>query len=171
MTDKNLISAGKIVGAHGIRGGLKVFSHLENPKNFENYQEFYIDGKQVKLELNFVKGNVAVIDIEGLRKRELAEELIGKEIFIDKTALPQLAEGEFYYADIIGLKVVEAGTGIEIGTVAAMEDYGAGDILEIKFKNPEKKNKLVAFTKSSFPKVDVAKGVVEANLPEEEFDN
>ena len=171
MDKEKYIPIGKIVTAHGIRGGLKVFSYLEKPENFEKYKRFYIDGKEIKLELNFIKGTTVVIDIEGLRKRELAEALIGKEIFIGKDELPELKGDEFYYSDLIGLKVVEKATGKDIGEITAVENFGAGDLFEIKFKDSKDKNKLFAFSKKTFPNINVKDGFVEAVLPEEEFDN
>ena len=169
MEKKNLISAGKIVAVHGIRGGMKVFSYLEKPENFGKYKKFYLDGKEIELELNFVKGTVAVVDIEGIRKRELAETYIGKEIYIDKAEMPATKEDEFYYSDLVGLKVLENGK--EIGKIEAVENFGAGDLFEISFNDKDKANKLIAFKKDIFPEINIKEGFVVATFPEEEFDN
>lgn len=167
MSKEEYIKAGKIIGAHGIRGGMKVYSYLESPKNFANYKKFFIDKQPVELELNFVKDTVAVIDIEGIRKRELAEAYIGKEIYILKSELPKLNKGEFYYTDLIGLKVKQNGK--DTGTITNIQNYGAGEIIEIKFNNG--KTRLFAFSKKIFPEINKEAGYVILNAPEEEFDN
>jgi len=169
MENIKLISAGKIVGVHGIRGGIKIHSNLESPENFATYKKFYIDGKEMKLALNFVKGNIAVVHLEGIRKREQAEEMVGKEIFIDKTEMPGLKGNEFYYSDLIGLKVMENGR--HIGNMIDVANHGAGDIFEIEFLAKEKGTKFYPFKKTIFPKIDIPNGTVEMNSPEEEFDN
>ncbi len=166
MDDKQYIKAGKVIGAHGIRGGLKVFSYLEKPANFGIYKNFLIDSKPIELELNFTKDNIAVIDIEGIRKRELAEAMIGKEIFMPRSELPALKKGEFYYTDIIGLKVIENGK--ETGVITDIQNFGSGDTIEIKF-NDERKTKLFAYNKSNFPQLDKESGTATFNSPEEEF--
>lgn len=165
------ILAGKIVGAHGIRGGIKILSYLEKPQNFGVYKNFYIDSKRILLELNFVKNNIAVVNIEGVKKREQAEELVGKEVFIDKSELPKLAEGEFYYSDLIGLKVIEKGTFKEVGKIIAVENFGAGEVIEISFADKTKEKKLFAFNQKTFPKIDLQDGFAEIIFPEEEFVN
>lgn len=166
MDKKEYIKAGKIIGAHGIRGGIKVYSYLESPKNFGKYKQFYIDGKAVEIELNFIKDNVAVLDIDGIRKRELAEELIGKEIYISKKDLPELKKGEFYYSDLIGLKVLENGK--ETGVIADIQNFGAGDIIEVKF-NDERKTKMFNYNKTNFPEINKERGFAVLTSPEEEF--
>ncbi len=169
MQTPKLISAGKIVGVHGIRGGLKVLSYLEKPENFGHYKKFYIDNKEIELELNFVKNTVAVIDITGLRKREIAETYIGKEIFIDKSELPETKADEFYYSDLVGIKVMNKDK--EIGTLTAIENFGAGDLFEITFSDKTKGQKLFPFKKEIFPEINTEKGFVQIVFPEEEFDN
>jgi 16S rRNA processing protein RimM len=146
---------------------MKIHSHLEKAENFKNFKKFYIDGKEVDLELNFVKGNVAVVDIDGIRKRELAETYIGKQVFIDKSEMPELTGEEFYYADLVGLKVKNEGK--VVGEIIAVENYGAGDLFDIEFIADDKPTKLYPFRKEIFPVVDVKGGFVEMIIPEEEF--
>ncbi len=166
MKEQEYIKAGKIIGAHGIRGGMKVYSYLETPQNFEKYKKFFIDKTPVTLELNFVKDKVAVIDIEGIRKREIAETYIGKEIYILKSELPALTKDEFYYSELIGLKIIENGK--ETGVISDIQDFGAGEIFEIEFKD-DRKTKLIIFNKTNFPEINKEKGYVVLNTPEEEF--
>jgi len=161
------IKAGKIIGAHGIRGGLRVFSYLESPANFGKYKKYFIDGEPIELELNFVKDKVAVIDITGVRKRELAEAYIGKEIYMHRDELPKLAEGESYYSELIGLKLRH--NNAEIGVLANISNFGAGEVAELELTNNTKK--LVIFNRTNFPEINKEQGYITIIFPEEEFDN
>src|SRR5205085_2342016 len=76
-------------------------------------------------------GKGAVARFDGIADRSAAEALRGTLIEVDRSALPPLAEGEYYHADLIGLSAVDP-AGAPIGTVVAVENYGAGDLLEIE---------------------------------------
>ncbi len=168
MENKYLIKAGKIVAPHGIRGGLKIYSYLENAADFGKYKSFIVDGQLQELALNFVKENVAVVHFKNVTKREMAEALVNKEVYLDKNLLPQPKQDEFFYGDLIGMKVINRENGQEIGEVASVDNFGAGDVIEIKF-NSDGKKQMFAFTKKTFPKIDVSKKHIVAELPEIEF--
>ncbi len=102
--------------------------------------------------------------LAGVTDRNAAEELRGTKLFVDRDRLPAVEdEDEFYHTDLIGL-TAQSHTGEVIGKVVAVENFGAGDLLEIK--EPEKKNtELVPFSKNFVPKVDLAAGTVTVNWP------
>lgn len=122
MSETNKILIGKIVAAQGIRGELRVQTYTESPVDLKNLNIIF-DKK-----LNFIRamGNdIAIIKIDGIDNRSDAEKLRGMELFIDRDALPATAADEFYQADLIGMDV------IGYGRVAAVHNFGAGDILEL----------------------------------------
>jgi 16S rRNA processing protein RimM len=86
------------------------------------------------------------------------------ELFIDRARLPAAGNGEFYHADLIGLAAVGAG-GQRIGEIVAVQNFGAGDLLEIHLADTGK-TKLVPFTEAMVPEVDVAGGQVVVVMPE-----
>jgi 16S rRNA processing protein RimM len=83
-----------------------------------------------------------VARLEGVADRSAAEALRGSLVEVDRSALPPLEEGEYYHADLIGLPCVDA-EGRELGSVAAVENYGAGDLLEVEA--PDGKRSLIPF--------------------------
>ncbi len=170
MDKSKLISAGKIVGVHGIKGALRVHSFLEDPENFKNYKKFYLGDMPVKIKLNFTKPNIAIIQINNLTDRNEAEKLVGKEIYLDKSEMPELKNDEYYYSDLIGLKVIDGQNNKEIGQILNVTNFGAGDLFEIKF-NDGKPARFFPFSKNIFPKIDISAKFVEIVFPEEEFDN
>ena len=91
----------------------------------------YVGGAERRLLSIRDSGKTAVARFEGIGDRGAAEALRGSLVEVDRGALPQLEEGEYYYADLIGL-IAEDGEGKPMGKVAAVENYGAGDLLEIE---------------------------------------
>ena len=97
---------------------------------------------------------MVVVRFKGVGDRSAAEALTGTELFVDRAVLPtELADEEFYHTDLVGLSVVDT-EGIAIGAVAAVLNFGAGDILEIS--GPGLKGVLVPFTKAAVPLVDLS---------------
>jgi 16S rRNA processing protein RimM len=162
-----------IIGAaHGVKGEVRVRSFTAEaaalgaygPLQDENGRAFEVVSVRPAKE-------VSIVRFEGITTREAAEALNGTALFIDRSALPaDLDEEEFYHADLIGLSVRDE-EGAEIGTVAAIHDFGAGDILEVKRK--EGPSVMIPFTRAAVPVVTPAKGFVRidslaAGLVEEE---
>ena len=82
----------------------------------------------------FRSGKTAVARLEGVGDRTAAEALRGQLVEVDRTALPPLEEGEYYHADLIGLPCIDR-EGRPVGTVIAVENFGAGDLLEVELAN------------------------------------
>jgi len=78
-------------------------------------------------------GKVAIARFEGIGDRSAAEGLRGQLVEVDRSELPPLEEGEYYHADLIGLPCVDR-EGEPVGTVVAVENYGAGDLLEVELE-------------------------------------
>lgn len=152
------VRVGVIAGVHGVRGAVRIKSFTENPADIGYYSPVENEAGSIRFRLKVtgeVKGLV-IATLEGVTDRNAAEALKGTELWVARERLPgRLAEDEFLYSDLIGL-VVEGPDGKRLGTVKAVADYGAGDVLDIKLE--PKGDMMVPFTKDSVPDVDIAGG-------------
>lgn len=154
---------GVIVGAHGIKGQVRVKSFAAEPRAIASYGPLEdARGRAYRLMLNGGADDVLIAAIDGVTDRDMAEKLKGTELFVSRDALPPPEEGEFYHADLVGLEArLEDGT--VFGTVRAVHDFGAGDSLEIA--RADAAEVLVPFTKAAVPVVDIAGGFVVIDPP------
>lgn len=131
---------GKLNGASGIKGWVKVYSYTDPKENILNYSPWYLklDGQwqQVSILNGREQGKTVVAQLEGCNDRNTAESYRGVEIAIEESQLPQLEEGEYYWRDLIGLTVVNM-AGEELGTVKKMMETGANDVLVVKTTSKE----------------------------------
>ena len=104
-----------------------------------------------------------VAHVAGVDDRNAAEALRGVELYVDRSRLPAADEGEFYYADLVGLRAEDA-AGSVVGKVLAVHNFGAGDLLEIRLAE-EPVTELIPFTDAFVPVVDVAAGRVVVVMP------
>ncbi len=157
------ICIGQIVGVHGIKGTVKIKPRLLDPsilntlkpitnKNGTQTFEIMVKGK---------KNDLLLCQIKGINDRTTAEALKGCELFVPRSALPSESENEFYYCDLIGLTVLKDGQ--PFGVVSAINNYGAGDILDIQKLDGEILS--LVFIQQNFPTVDLQKGILEVVLP------
>ena len=130
MTEKRITLAA-IAGAHGIGGEvrLKIFSN--NLDNFRSYRLFEAAGQSLTLKSVRETGKMPIARFAEIADRNAAEALRGKELTVPRSALPPLEDGEYYHADLMGLPCVTE-TGEPVGKVVAVENFGAGDIVEIR---------------------------------------
>lgn len=152
-----------VVGApHGVRGECRLKSFTGDPMSVADYGTlFAADGRAFEIEDGrFLKDDLLVVRFEGVNDRDVVAKLTGTELFVDRANLPETEEeDEYYHADLIGLAVVDA-AGETLGSVLAVQNHGAGDILEIR---PVEGGPtwLLPFTKAAAPGVDpVAKRIV-----------
>lgn len=137
--DQNLMCAGAITRAHGIRGAVQIKAFTHQAQTILEHKNIYTkDGSCLKiLSIAPFKHNLLIAHIESIKDRNQAELMRGTEIFIKRDALPMLEDEQYYYADLVGLKVL-AGTDKEVATVCAVHNYGAGDFLEISLPTQER---------------------------------
>lgn len=158
-----LVCVGQIVNVHGIKGMVKIRPYLKNPMGIGTFGPLSDkSGKQFfDVRASHEKNGFVLAHVKGIDDRTAAERLKGVELYVAKSALPKAPTDVFYYADLIGLVVRENNQ--EIGKVVSVQNYGAGDILEIKTRA----GKLVPlpFSKQTFPVVDVAGGFVVLKTP------
>lgn len=164
--DKRICVA-KIGAAHGIRGDVKLWPLTADPTAFADYGALESeDGKRV-FEFSRVKpaGNFLIAHIKGVDDRNAAEKLVHTELYVSRENLPDTEDGEFYYADLVGLKAVNP-AGDVIGEVAAMHNFGAGDLVELRLAG-KRDTVLIAFTENTVPQIDIAGAKITVDLPNE----
>jgi 16S rRNA processing protein RimM len=136
------IALAAVAGAHGVKGELRLKLFSESIESLSRHHMLYVGGAERRLLAIRDSGKTAVARFEGIDDHSAAEALRGSLIEVDRSALPPLDEGEYYHADLIGLEALDH-DGNRIGTVAAVENYGAGDLLEIVL--PDGKTSLIPF--------------------------
>ncbi|MDH4983445.1 ribosome maturation factor RimM [Hyphomicrobium sp. D-2] len=157
---------GRIVAAHGIRGEVVVETFTANPEDIAAYGPLQSADGARTFELKVVrrspKGGV-VARVAGVADRNGAEALRKTELYALRSDLPEAEAGEYYHTDLIGLRVEDA-SGAALGKVVSVQNYGAGDLLEIRLDGVAI-TELVPFTDTFVPTVDVAGGRVVVEVP------
>ena len=125
------IALAAVAGAHGIKGEVRLKLFGEGADSLAKHKRLFVGGAPRRLLSVKDSGKTAIARFEGLADRSAAEALRGSLVEIDRDALPPLDEGEYYHADLIGLPCVDAEGG-SLGTVVAVENFGAGDLLEVE---------------------------------------
>ncbi|MDV7340450.1 ribosome maturation factor RimM [Terasakiella sp. A23] len=152
--------------AHGVSGALRLKSFTENPDDVAQYGQLESEDASKIYDIEVVshtgKGEL-IVKVDGVESRDAAELLKGERLYVSRAKLPDAGEEEFYHADLIGLSVKTV-SGKTLGTVRAVFDFGAGDMLEILPK--EGALIMVPFTKEAVPIVDIEKGRIVVDPPE-----
>jgi 16S rRNA processing protein RimM len=164
VTDR--ICVAQIGGAHGIRGEVKLKSFTADPLAVRDYGPLTSEDGSTSFEIEALrpaKGHL-VARFRGVGDRNAAERLAHVRLFVPRERLPPPADDEFYHVDLIGLAAMTA-DGTEVGTVVAVHDFGAGDILELR-PRAGGASIMVPFTAAFVPEVDVAGGRVVVAPPE-----
>jgi 16S rRNA processing protein RimM len=171
------VCLGIIVGARGLGGEVRIKSFTQDPAAIGAYGALEDKAGERRFALTVVgeasgrntgrnKGQV-IARLKGVSDRAAAEALKGTELYIPRAALPEAGNEEFYHLDLIGLRADLVRGGV-LGTVRAVEDYGAGTLLEIE-TDPDAPTRdkyvMVPFTRRAVPEVDVAGGRVTIDPP------
>ena len=155
----NLTCVASVLGGHGVHGAVKIKSFTSIPSDFSAYGPLLDEtGKVIFTPKNPrpVGKHFAFRSLE-IKTREAAEALKGLKLYVPRDALPEPEdENEFYFSDLIGLDV-KTTEGRRVGTVKAIHDFGAGDMIEIQPGKSEKNTTTWyhPFTKLAVPKVDL----------------
>ena len=154
---------GVVVGAHGVRGAVRIKAFTADPADLTAYGPLSTEtGQTWRLKGAAVDGKgVVTAKIDGVEDRNQAEALKGAKLYIERGALPEADEDEFYIADLIGLPA-ESLSGEPLGTIKAVFDFGAGDVIEVSGVAGEI---LVPFTRAAVPVVDIKAGRVVIDPP------
>ncbi|MCO5064318.1 MAG: ribosome maturation factor RimM [Rhizobiaceae bacterium] len=158
--EKNVLMA--VIGAaHGIRGEVRVKSHMEDPQALGRYGPLHdAAGRAFEIESLRPQQEVVVVRFKGVDNRTAAESLNGTKLFIERARLPPPAEEEFYHDDLVGLEVRDE-SGKRIGKVTAVQNFGGGDVLELSVGG--RKDTLIPFTRAAVPEVFLGDGFIRIN--------
>ena len=152
---KGRVCVGVIAGPHGVRGLVKITSFTEDPAAVTAYGD-PTDASGVRSFRITLQSRVKsqwIARIDGAADRDAAERLRGVRLYVDRAALPPPEDAEeFYHADLIGLRA-EAVDGSPVGTVRALYDFGAGDMVEIA--RPGAAALMLPFTRAAVPVIDL----------------
>ena len=159
MNKPDKICVGAIIGVHGIKGEVKLKSFTEVPEAVGKYGTLEDkSGKKYDLKVVGHSKEVLRAKVKGVDDRNVAETLIGTELWVDRNVLPELEDNnEFYHIDLIGLAVKFENK--EIGKVAGVYNFGAGDIIEVKLTSTGK-TEMFPFTNAYFPEVNIKDGYI-----------
>ena len=167
------ICLGVIAGAHGVRGLVRLRAFTERPEDMTAYGPLEDEAGERRFTLDLAgrSRGAPLARIEGVGDRNRAQALTGTRLYVPRERLPEIEEEETYYqADLIGL-AAEDPEGRPLGRVAAVHDFGAGDILELE--GPEAAggkgagSLLVPFTRAVVPVIDLEDGRLVVDLPPE----
>jgi 16S rRNA processing protein RimM len=130
MTDKRVALAA-VAGAHGVKGEVRLKLFSDSAAGLASQKKVYVGGVERRLLAAREGGKAAIARFDGVADRSAAESLRGQLVEVDRSELPPLEEGEYYHADLIGLPCIDR-DGESVGTVVAVENFGAGDLLEVE---------------------------------------
>jgi len=148
---------GAISGARGVQGEVRIKTFTAEAMDIAAYGPLSDEAGTREVIIASAKpskeGVVAMI--KGVADRDAAEALKGLRLYVDRAALPETVEDEYYHADLIGLRV-ELEDGTLVGKVTALNDFGAGDVVEIERENAGPV--VLPFTRETVPVVSLAEG-------------
>jgi 16S rRNA processing protein RimM len=151
---------GVVAAPHGVRGLVRIKSFTEDPMAVGAYGPLSDESgkKEYRVEILSAARDAVLARIEGVADRTAAEALRGLRLYVDRSALPETGEREWYEADLIGLEAV--GTdGRDWGKVIAFHDFGAGSVMEVSG------GVMLPFTDEAVPEIDVEGGKVLVDPP------
>ena len=127
----NRVALAAVAGAHGVKGEVRLKLFTDSVASLTRHSKVFVGGAEHRLLGVREGGKTVIARFEGISDRSAAEALRGQLVEVDRADLPPLEEGEYYHADLIGLPCVDR-DGERVGTVAAVENFGAGDLLEVE---------------------------------------
>ncbi len=144
---------------------VRIRSYTAEPADVASYGPVTDEaGRRFALSVVGTARGAVLARLAGVADRDAAEALKGVRLYVDREALPEADADEYYHADLIGMRA-ELTDGTEVGTVVAIEDFGAGDVLEVA--RPGARSILLPFTAEAVPEVDLAGGRIVIDPPEE----
>jgi len=167
MPNPDLILVARVAGAFGVRGEVRLTAFTGDPLALRDYGDLLrADGSPglTLVAARAVKGGIIACTPQ-ITTPEQADALRGLELFVPRAALPEPDEDEFYLADLIGLAARDP-QGVPVGKIKAVQNFGAGDLLEID-PSDGAASYWLAFTRETTPEVRVAEGYVVVVRPAE----
>jgi 16S rRNA processing protein RimM len=164
------VCVGEIAGAHGVRGLVRLISFTADPADVASYGPLEDEAGRRRFQVT-LKGQVRgqwIAAVDGVADRDAADRLKRTRLYVARDRLAAIKDAdEFYQADLIGL-AAERQDGTPYGTVRAVHDFGAGDMLEIALETSQTTGTVyLPFTRAVVPVIDVAGGRVVVDPPAE----
>ena len=156
--DRRLVTLGHICAVHGVRGWVKIHSYTEPKEAVLKYQPWLLDDEAstVKVQASKIQPKGVIVKLDGFDSVEQARTMIGKTISIVREQLEVLPENEYYWADLIALRVVNL-DGEELGQVKSLMATGANDVLVVAGAQ----ERLIPFVMEQYIKtVDIPGGTI-----------
>lgn len=163
VTARNgLIVVGRVVGLFGVRGWVKIRSYTQPPENILNYHPWTVvmqgQRREVPVTASRVHGHGIVVQLQGGTDRDAVRDLIGADIAVHRRQLPPPEEGRYYWADLVGLEVLDA-AGRSLGRVDHLMATGANDVLVVRGE----RERLIPFIRGRIIKdIDLERGTLTA---------
>jgi 16S rRNA processing protein RimM len=165
MTTGARICLGQIGAAHGVRGEVRLHSFTSDPQAIAGYGPLETDdGRIFQIESLRPAKNHFVAKFAGVENRGVAEQLANVKLYVPRERLPEPAQAdEFYHADLVGLAVVDR-AGQKLGTVIAIHNFGAGDLIEVQ-RAAGGSTQMLPFDEMNVPAVDIIAGRIVVDPP------
>jgi 16S rRNA processing protein RimM len=159
------VCLGEIAGAHGVKGVVRVRSFTAEPADIAAYGTLTDASgeKEFELKMTGTSKSHLLAEIPGINDRDAAAALKGTRLYAPRSRLPAPGADEYYFGDLVGL-AVDLATGARLGTVTAVEDFGAGVMIEVA-REGGRDSVLVPFTNAFVPEVDLAGGRLVVDPP------
>lgn len=159
MAKSQYLECGKIVNTHGVRGGLKLESWCDTPKDLASLKKVYLKNgeeyKMYKVKKSSVFKQFVLFELEGISNIDMAMLFKGSIVFADRDDI-SIDDDAYFIADIIGLDIIDIESGEKIGTLSDVFNLGASDLYEIDTKNGKK---LIPAVDEFIKEVDTEKGI------------
>ena len=158
------ICLGQIGAPHGVRGEVRLRSFTAEPAAIAAYGPLETeDGHVFTIETLRPAKDFFVVRLSGVADRDAAERLTNTKLYVPRERLPEpRTPDEYYHADLIGLRVIDC-TGRPCGTVVAIHNFGAGDVIEVRPQAGDK-TEMLPFNAATVPEVNIAGGKIVVNL-------
>ena len=171
MNDTHLLLIGKIIGAHGVNGVVKVFSYAESSSRFVSGLMLHIRGdegaeKTVKIKWAKPHTRAILLSLEGITNRDQADALLNTDLFISRELLEEPEAGAFYWSDLLGLSVFDMADEY-IGRVTSIIETGSNDVYVVTYRRKgQHKEVLVPALEWVVKEIDLGKKMMRIDLPE-----
>ena len=160
------ICVGAIAGSFGVKGEVRLKSFCADPAAIADYAPLHDETGTNDFTVKIIRTvkNGFAVRLSGVTTKEQADALRGTQLFADRGNLPGLSDEEYYHTDLIGMAVLDTG-GSELGRLKAVQNHGAGDLLEVTLTTSSA-TVLVPFTRAVVPTVDLATGRIIVDPPD-----
>jgi len=158
-----LVFVAQVGAAHGVQGEFKLLSHTDDPLTVLEFNPLLDDKGEPALSITAARAHkgALLVRAEEVPDRTAADKIKGLKLYVDRADFPETDEDEYYVTDLIGLSVVDV-AGNPVGKVANVDNFGAGDLLDIR--PLEGANFYVLFSLANVPEVSIAEGRVVVDL-------